>query len=422
MTRTTRRTLLVPAALVALLVACLVGLHSRAALDGPGGALGLPDRLSQPAWGTPSGTASPGGPVALVATGSREPEAGFGDTNAAVMVGPGGYRMTSRIGADEFHPGEDMLLSPDGGTTAYGTGAWTSASVQLTDVRTGRARTLPVGVGSARVVAWTPDSRRFVVAELHRTSWAGIGLLDTSSGRYRRIAEARGTYVPGAVAVSADGSWVAYQGGDSLTVLSVADGSVVGRAALAPGALLTGKAAFTPDGSALVVAVPDSASAPRAWGLRLVDARTGVARPTALPAVHDAVAVRAVGWRPDGSAAVLAFRPDAAYGTDPRVSSAVGDRTRFEAVRRVDLLAVRAGAAAPTTLLRPPADTLAMDVAQQAVASSVVVHLAGQPALVAPVWLLRTGLGLALLGLVALVLLRLPRRPRPAPLGVATAV
>jgi hypothetical protein len=46
--------------------------------------------------------------------GSQPPYVGFADTNAAALIGPGGYRMTPRLDRDEWHSGKTMLLSPDG--------------------------------------------------------------------------------------------------------------------------------------------------------------------------------------------------------------------------------------------------------------------------------------------------------------------
>lgn len=386
-------------ALTVLLLTVLTG-AARALDDGakaPDGLLGLPDRLDAPGYLTPTAVRSPRGPVALLEVGSRGPYLGFDDSIAAGLVGPGGYRMSARVGYDQFHAGEDMLLAPQGDRLVFPALHWSAPAfpMEIQDLRTGRKHDVRLPVtdtaGSAvtagewYVLAWTPDGTSLVVGRYSGYDATGapavngsgeVGVLTLrgqSSGAYRRVAASQGSLVPGfAVAVSPDGSLLAFQQGRDLLVYGVADAAMRTSTTLRAGALLAGKGAWTPDGSAVAIAVPSPVAAdrPAEWRIQLLDAVTGAVRTAQpFPPVTDAIAVRAQGWSPDGALLAVAYRPER-EGQWPLPSLLTdADRTRFENVRRADLVSLRPGDDQPRTLLRPPSQTLSLDVAQAAISS-----------------------------------------------------
>ncbi|NHC13121.1 WD40 repeat domain-containing protein [Motilibacter deserti] len=404
------------------LSACLVGLDAERTRD-DGGPLGLPDRLHNPGWLTPDNDEGPRGRAAVVMNGSQFPYVGLGDTNAAALVGPGGDRMTERQGRDEWHPGEDLLLSPDGTRTVSPAGrSGYAASVDVQDLRTGRHREVPMpGAAPAdgefvpsgwSVLAWMPDGDGLVLAG----PAGGLGVLDLATGTFQRVADHAAGLVPGsAVAVRGDGRRIAYVVEGQLVVVDVADGWTALQATLPPGAQLGGKAAWSPDGESVAVSVPSGPPPARRWTFRLVDASTGALRPAAFPTVGDAVTLRAVGWRAGDRVVAIAYRPED-YATQPTDTD-----TGFAVVRRADLVEVTAGASSARTLLRPPWQTLAMDVAQQAAASGLTftspdpppVHLGRATSAV--VGLASAALLLAVLRRLVLLLARLLDGPAASP-------
>lgn len=129
--------------------------------------------------------------------------------------------------------------------------------------------------------------------------------LDT--GRAVRLLETM--QVPGfgsPVAFAADGSRLAYQVGTKVLVSSP-DGRQLSSFALPPDTALAGKGAWLPDGSLALVA--HEAAGDR-WRLRRVDTDGRELPAPALAAVEGVTAIRLLGWLPDGTAWVVAYRPE----------------------------------------------------------------------------------------------------------------
>ncbi len=332
----------------------------------------LPDRLSYPAWRTPSAAQDPGGAASVVMTGSQLPFTRIQDTNAAALIGRGGYRMTPRSPLDEIHPGEQLLLSPDGRAVFYNEGLIAPfGTAHLQDLTTGRV--LDVTLPAHRdALAWLPGGRGLVLSPGLDVGSADLGVWDLAMGTYRPIADAPINTGAGvgtallpdgfAVAVSPDATRLAWQLGPRLRISRIDDGRQLLNLTLPTGTTLGGKGAWTPDGRSL--AVTELARGHNRWQVSLLDAATGqrVAAPGFTP-VRDALALRTLGWRADGELLAVAFRPE--RGARPPL----GERTYFEYVRRADLVGLRPGRS-PRTVLRAPSQVLAIDVADHAIATN----------------------------------------------------
>lgn len=341
---------------------------------------GIPDRLGVLLWAN-SVTGKPPGRAAVVFGGARLETHGITDTSRVVAVGPTGYRYTGYWwDADEIHLGEVPHLSPNGTQLA-----WAEKSLRIFDFATGTSRYLPLpypgvygtldqpAVRHTEVLAWSPDGRSLAIAETVPTyprTWSGLGIIDVQTGAYRRLTTVGGKLTLGfAAAFSPDGQQIAYQSNDRLFVIDL-NGRSISTTALNHGELLAGKGAWTPDGSAIAITVPQRCCIPVAtnWSIRFLDANTG--QPATGPqfdTITDATAIRILGWATPTRAIVAAFRPE--RGPTDRVPS--DDRTSYGNVGRVDLLALEYGNRI-ATIFRSPIQVLSIDVADQAIAGGVV--------------------------------------------------
>lgn len=86
----------------------------------------------------------------------------------------------------------------------------------------------------------------------------------------------------------------------------------------------------------------------------------------ALPAVSNALVIRAIGWQPSGELVVVAYRPERRFHPQ-----SLWDRTSFQYARRVELLTLKSGSSEPKLLLKPPTQHLAIDVADSAFRSGL---------------------------------------------------
>lgn len=359
---------------------------------------GIPERIDVPRWARKM-TNDPPGRVAAVFGGPSFAFVDFGDNSRIGSIGPAGYRMSEHWwSTDEVHVGEEILLSADGTQLA-----WLEKSLRIVDFATGQSRYLPLpnpgrfgtaGKKSSEILAWSPDGRWIAVAEVTFPpseskpvpDWVSLNLIDVKTGEYRRLASVTGKLVRGhGLAFSADGQRIAYQGDNRLFVIDL-NGNPITSSALDPGAILAGKGAWTPDGSAIAVAVPKRCCTPVTtdWALRFITADTG--QPAAnrnLPAVNGATAVRLLGWSASTRAVLVAFRPE----RGPMDREPSDDRTSFGNVRGIDLLSLEPGKQ-PEVLFKSPGQVLTIDIADQAIASGVIVPAPPQ-SLIPPADILR---------------------------------
>jgi len=223
--------------------------------------------------------------------------------------------------------------------------------------------TLPAG--------WAPDGKSLVVRDVVRANPAGsayrdvLSLVRLDTGRAVRLAEGEQQPIFGTpVAFTADGTRLAYQIGNEVIVAGV-DGHRLSAFPVSVDEGLAGKGAWLPDGGlALVTREPDS----NRWRLRRVDPASGqdLGR-LELPAVEDVTTIRLLGWRPDGSALVVAYRPEPNAPARFDQPLEIGQRTSYGNVRSIRVLALTPGAAVPTTVLTTPEQVLAIDVADDVV-------------------------------------------------------
>lgn len=346
------------------------------------------------------------------------------------MVGPAGYRTTGYWwDRDEVHVGEEVLLSPAGNRLA-----WSDTMLRVHDIRAGKTRSyhLPYlglystgsdGNGpSSLPLAWSPDGRSIAIAQLKLVwyavpgganadvHWMELAVLDLDTGEYRGITTASGKFTSGfAVAFSPDGQRIAFQSGDQLSVVDL-NGAVKSTTTLPKGALLAGKAAWTPNGVGIAIAVPTKCCDRAAddWIVRLANPETGsLAAGSPFPIVRHAVAIRVVGWSGPTEPVAVVFHPEpVTYRSDWP-----GERTRFGLVRRADVMALRADTEAPRLLVTVPEQVLALDIAEQAVATGLIVPAPQLPPFF-PSWVLVGGMlsGPALLVGCVVVGIHLMRR------------
>jgi hypothetical protein len=393
------------------------------------GGVRLPDRLDAPGVVNSTIADKPPGSVPVVMAGSRFPVSGLFYTNRAVTLSPAGYRWMDWRNAWPVMPGENLLLAPDGTKVA-----WLEDGVKVQDLDTGQIRTVARGPfvdGRRQLMGWSPDGTFLAYAERQPPGrvpegtppTVEIGLLDVVTGGVRRVIEARDTgpgELPG-LAFSPDGLRVAYQSGDYVEVAGLGQ-PATWRLELPRGAVLAGKAAWTRDGTAVAVAVPQEwrDAAVTSWRLLFLDAQTGRARrELAFPDVPGASLIRLVGWTPAGEAVAVAYvgRPD------PGPVDTYASRTDFHLVRRVDLVALGPGAGEPRVLLSAPDGIEALDVAEQAVATEGVAAVPRTPFVLNPRWWWALAVGGLLLAqiVIAFVAVAVMRSRRPGSSAVQIA-
>jgi hypothetical protein len=378
--RSRRRTALgaagaVVLALCALVLASLPG-GPVAWVDVPAASpAALPDRVGLPVIGTLHVTDRPRlGPAAVLFSGQARGLGTDGDIIAVVGAGADRYRVfPTGVGAPA---GAQVLLSPDGRRIAYPASDPDSPRLGIVDLVSGRTRRLPSAVpGSVLTtpLGWSPDGRRIVVrdaqpVDAQRSGYESVlSIVDLDSGRWTRLGTGD-SYDGFTVAFAPDGTRLAYQVGDRITVADL-NGRRRSEFDPARGTTLAGKGAWTPDGASLTVVAQQGDS----WVLRYVDPVTGAGRPgPGTPAVSGVTAIRLLGWRPDHSALVVAYQPETAAPTRFDGQLGLDQRTAYGNVHSVRVLSLAPGASAPITVLTAPEQVLAIDVADNVIASGHV--------------------------------------------------
>jgi hypothetical protein len=278
------------------------------AQPGAQGAGTLPARVGAPSPWTPDAATAPIGAASVLYTSNTW----FPDESGhlAAMVGRADdtYRVAEWYGT----AGMASVLSPDGGRLAFDEG--------VADLATGRVTAYQ---GSWSVVdyriesqAWSPDGRTLalLVAEVldHGSPDETTRLLlaDVATGATTEIAS-----VPTVAALSGwtaafspDGSRLAYQNGDRISIRTLAGGATVdipvtGR--------LAGKGAWTRDGRGLLVvsaAQCDCSGHPVRWTVATVSAADGSV--TGPSYTRDGIyALRVLGWWPSGEPVAVEYTP-----------------------------------------------------------------------------------------------------------------
>ncbi|MFF0656680.1 hypothetical protein [Micromonospora tulbaghiae] len=378
--RTARRTRWRAAAAVTAVLALVAAVpltvrgDGRTAPAGSGGAA-LPDRLGLPPFGALRATDRPAlGPASVVFSGQARGLTGLFHENGTVgIVGADADRYRTWTVGFEVPAGEGALLSPDGRFLAVPDGSPTSPGVNVIDLAGGTVRRLPSprpGSSGTAPAGWAPDGSALVIVDTTQANPEGSSYVNTLSlvrldtGRAVRLLET--TQVPGfgsPVAFAADGSRLAFQVGTKVLVSSP-DGRQLSSFPLPPDTALAGKGAWLPDGSLALVGHEVAADR---WRLRRVDTDGRELPAPPLAAVSGVTTVRLLGWLPDGTAWVVAYRPEPSAPSWYADGLAMDQRTAYGNVRSIRVLALTPGATAPVTVLTAPDQVLAVDVADSVV-------------------------------------------------------
>ncbi|MDG4753476.1 MULTISPECIES: hypothetical protein [Micromonospora] len=418
--RTARRTRWRAAAAVTAVLALVAAVPLTVRGDGrtaPAGSDGaaLPDRLGLPPFGALRATDRPAlGPASVVFSGQARGLTGLFDENGTVgIVGADADRYRTWTVGFEVPAGEGVLLSPDGRFLAVPNGSPTSPGVDVIDLAGGTVRRLPSprpGSAGTAPAGWAPDGSALVVVDTTQANPEGSSYVNTLSlvrldtGRAVRLLET--TQVPGfgsPVAFAADGSRLAFQVGTKVLVSSP-DGRQLSSFPLPPDTALAGKGAWLPDGSLALVGHEVAADR---WRLRRVDTDGRELPAPPLAAVSGVTAIRLLGWLPDGTAWVVAYRPEPSAPSWYADGLEMDQRTAYGNVRSIRVLGLTPGAAAPVTVLTAPDQVLAVDVADSVVHAGRVREADPPSGPGGRVW---WGAGLVALALVGLAAYRRLRR------------
>ncbi|PWR05648.1 hypothetical protein DKT68_25855 [Micromonospora acroterricola] len=333
----------------------------------------LPDHIALPPIGTLHVTDRPRlGPASIVFSGSAPRLHGLNDTNVIGVVAANSDRYRIMRTGREAPAGESVHLSPDGRYLARPDGDQDDPDVDVVDLVTGRTRqltsTVDGSVGSTPV-GWSADGRSLVVRDDVPVAFDGatytsvLSVVALDGERWTRLAAGAQEARVGST-VAADPGRLAYQYGRTVAVTDL-DGRELSSFALPDDTWLAGKGAWRPDGVTLTLAARRSHTTE--WTLRQVDPASGRdVGPLRLPAVSGVVAIRLLGWAPDGSALVAAYQPDP-LAPDRPLEEQTDPPTTDRRVRSVRVLALTPGATAPRTVLTAPDQVLAVDIADQVI-------------------------------------------------------
>ncbi len=261
----------------------------------------LPDRLGTPPLFTGDVTDSPPpGPAGVVFAEQS--------VNRNQVITVGDEHDTYRVLDTAADPGRSALLSPDGARLAYYDDGQT---VGVVDLRTGDvARYVnPVpGADDIKPEAWLPDGAGLIVLSVTYAkdpttegTAKHLGVLALDTRAYDEFAAA--TWPVGgagfAVAVSPDGTRIAYQYSDFITVYDRTTRAKTTFTLPSRYDDLAGKAAWSTDGRslALIEAQMQDPAAGRRWQVLLVDPATGVERyPPQRWELSGITLIRLTGW------------------------------------------------------------------------------------------------------------------------------
>ncbi|MGW3606183.1 hypothetical protein [Micromonospora sp. NPDC005161] len=372
----------VAASAAALLVLALAGvvvpLTRTPGLDPAAADAALPDHIALPPIGTLHVTDRPRiGPASVIFDGPAPRLHGWNDVNVVGVVDADSDRYRIMRMGGESLAGESVHLSPDGRYVARPDGDQDDPGVEVIDLVTGRTQRLTSTVDRSVwsiPVGWSADGQSLVVRDDVPVAFDGatytsvLSAVTLGGERWTRLAAGAQEARVGSVVAAAPGR-LAYQYGRTVAVTDLA-GRELSSFALPDGTWLAGKGAWRPDGTNLTLAARRADTTE--WTLRQVDPTSGRdVGPLRLPAVPGVVAIRLLGWAPDGSALVAAYQPDP-LAPDLPLEEQSDPPMSDQRVRTVRVLALTPGATAPRTVLTAPDQVVAVDVADQVVRSGRV--------------------------------------------------
>ncbi|WP_328848735.1 hypothetical protein [Micromonospora zamorensis] len=337
----------------------------------------LPDHIALPPIGTLHVTDRPRlGPASVIFDGPAPRLHGWNDVNVVGVVDADSDRYRIMRMGGESLAGVSVHLSPDGRYVARPDGVQDDPGVEVIDLITGRTQRLTSPVDRSvwsTPVGWSADGGSLVVSDDVPVAFEGatyttvLSVVTLGGERWTRLAAGAQEARFGSTVAAAPGR-LAYQYGRTVAVTDLA-GRELSSFALPDETWLAGKGAWRPDGTNLTLASRRSDSE---WTLRQVDPASGRdVGPLRLPAVSGVVAIRLLGWAPDGSALVAAYQPDA-LAPDLPLEEQTAPPTSDQRVRTVRVLALTPGATAPRTVLTAPDQVIAVDVADQVIRSGRV--------------------------------------------------
>ncbi|MET8351759.1 MULTISPECIES: hypothetical protein [unclassified Micromonospora] len=366
------------ALLVLALAGVVVPLTRTPGLDPAAADAALPDHIALPPIGTLHVTDRPRiGPASVIFDGPAPRLHGWNDVNVVGVVDADSDRYRIMRMGGESLAGESVHLSPDGRYVARPDGDQDDPGVEVIDLVTGRTQRLTSTVDRSVwsiPVGWSADGQSLVVRDDVPVAFDGatytsvLSAVTLGGERWTRLAAGDQEARVGSVVAAAPGR-LAYQYGRTVAVTDLA-GRELSSFALPDGTWLAGKGAWRPDGTNLTLAARRADTTE--WTLRQVDPTSGRdVGPLRLPAVPGVVAIRLLGWAPDGSALVAAYQPDP-LAPDLPLEEQSDPPMSDQRVRTVRVLALTPGATAPRTVLTAPDQVVAVDVADQVVRSGRV--------------------------------------------------
>lgn len=281
------------------------------------GAPTLPVQVGAPSPWTADAASAPIGAASVVYSANHWYQEGADWLVGLVGRSDDTYRVAEWVGA----AGMASVLSPDGSRLAFHGG--------IADLSTGNVADWGPQWDKSFTMdaqAWSPDGSTVAVLA---SQWnnSGVGndktklyLFDAATRTPREVAELKQieAMVGWTAAFSPDGGRLAYQDGDRLSILTLADGTTT-EVPLPAGARLAGKGAWTRDGRNLLVvsgAECDCGDYPMRWTVTTISAVDGTATGTAY--TRDGVlALRVLGWWPSGEPVAVEYSPTAS--TQPSV-------------------------------------------------------------------------------------------------------
>ncbi|MFV2019665.1 hypothetical protein [Micromonospora sp. LOL_023] len=249
--------------------------------------------------------------------------------------------------------------------------------------------------------AWLPDGSLILMAKsyaedpmtegiVHR-----LGVLNAENGLFEEFASA--TYVissPGfAVAVSPDGTQVAYQYESRVTIYNrLAEAKTVFD--LPPQSVLAGKGAWSPGGSRIVIASINP-QRDREWSLTFLDPVTGLeAADSESLSLRGAALIRLIGWNSQTQKPIVVAY-DAPHAPTWDLVREISTTVTPEQISRVSIYELNYQGVGPTAIMQMLGDVDGVDVASVAIDSGNF-RAGGPPHQVTPI-------GSALLGLLVLI-------------------
>jgi len=294
----------------------------------------VPSTVYSPVTGEDTVTEAPPGPAAILVSGDHELRGSdvWGWEGRSLVVGQDGtYRLARTVGESTAGLAGGLLLSPDG---RYLAGPpWMEGATWPDD---GRDQTAVLDLSTGAVVqydggnpvAWAPDGASILV---HAYPPDGSGqpnvigslrLLSVRTGQVRSLPDIRGRMREGNVAAfSPDGTRLVLATADALYLVDPARDAVVRLAGLTARDRLAGPGAWLPDGRRIALysmsgctddeSCDETGLGSREFHVRYLDADTG--QPAAGPPLPPArgQAARLLGWQRDGAAVVAVYSPEA---------------------------------------------------------------------------------------------------------------